>query len=73
MYRAPTRAKRKHHPDRGGAKPTWAESTGLKTRHYKGRQEDGDVKSPLQRRGRCTVPANADLAASHSGSVEPIL
>src|SRR6266849_3400996 len=42
MYRAPTRANSKsgRDPDRGGAKPTRAEKTGLKTRHYKRPKEE---------------------------------
>src|SRR6266852_2428996 len=42
MYRAPTRANSKsgRNPDRGGEKPTRAERTGLKTRHYKRPKEE---------------------------------
>src|SRR5712692_6354793 len=42
MYRAPTRANSKsgRDPDRGGAKPTRAERTGLKTRHKKRPKEE---------------------------------
>ena len=65
MYRAPTRAKRKHHPDRGGEKPTWAESTGLRKERWRPKG------TPLQVRRAGTIyraPTGTNSRSGRSGA-----